>query len=473
MRVCVVVMSAVLATGCGEAFSSRVDVVARAEDYELDVGRLASVLGRGEGLPVRREVVEGLAVMWVNYTLFAHALVSGDSLLDSATVVTTKWPEVQQNIASAYHEMLVADVTSLDSAQVDSVYAAGEYRLVEQVLMEVSSTDPPEIKRVKNAVAEDLRLKIADGLPWADAVQATEEAGGANRQGSLGVIARGDMVEVFENTAYALTPGEISQVIETSFGYHIVYRPPLADVREAFREGVQDRLEADFDDEYLGGLADKWDIEIRRSALPAARQVGSEPVRAKRSNTVLGRYRGGEFRVSDFARWLQAMSTDMRQQLTTATDSQITQILRGLIRNEVLLLEARERGITTTPETFDELRDHLRRELALLGAAMGLPGDTVAALLRQPLETRFTSVRLKVIDYLERLSRNQGRLQLVPPFLADELQQRYEWEIVPAGVETALARARQLRETIDTTQRARPAPPAPPVPDTTGVGGAR
>ncbi len=474
MRLRLVWMSVVLATACGEAFSSRVDVVARAAEYELDVGPLAALLARGGELPVRREVVEGLAVMWVNYTLFAHALVSGDSLLDSATVLATKWPDVQQDIASAYHELLVGDATTLDSAQLDSAYAAGELRLIQQILFEVSAVNPPEIKRAKNGLVLDLRQQIGSGLAWADAVRSTEETGGADREGSLGVIARGDMVEVFENTAYALAPGQISQVIETSFGYHIVYRPTLADVREAFKEGVEARLEASFDEDYLGTLPEKWDIEVKRSALPAAREVGNDAVRAKRSGKVLGSYRGGEFRVSDFARWLQAMSPQMRQQLVTATDSQVTQMIRGLIVNEVLLVEARERGITTSPETLDELRDDLRRELALLGAAMGLPADTVARLLRQPPEARYTSVRIKVIDYLDRLSRSEGRLQLVPPFLADELQQRSEWEIVPAGVESALARARQLRETMGTSgvQRARPVPP-PPVPDTAGVGGAR
>lgn len=469
MRLRLVLMSAILATGCGEAFSSRVDVVARAEEYELDVGRLASLLARGEGLPVRREVVEGLAVMWVDYTLFAHALVLGDSLLDSATVVATKWPDIQQDIASAYHTLLVGDATTLDSAQVDSAYNAGEFRLIQQILFQVSATDPPEIKQAKNGVALDLRRQIGSGLSWADAVQSTEETGGADREGSLGVIARGDMVEVFENTAYALAPGQISQVIETSYGYHIVNRPALSDVREAFREGVEARLQAKFDDDYLSTLADKWDIEVKRSALPAAREAGDDAVRAKRSSTVLGSYRGGEFRVSDFARWLQAMPTQMRQQFATATDSQVTQIIRGLIRNEVLLVEAREQGITTSRETLDELRDDLRRELALLGAAMGLPADTVTRLLRLPPEVRYTTVRIKVIDYLMRLSRNEGRLQLVPPFLADELQQRSEWEIVPAGVESALARARQLRATMDRdAQRAPPVRPAPPATDTAG-----
>ena len=75
-------------------------------------------------------------------------------------------------------------------------------------------------------------------------------------------------------------------------------------------------------------------------------------------------------------------------------------------------------------------------------------------------DVRFNVVRLRVIDYLQRLSQNRGRLQLVPPFLADELQERFQWEVVPAGVEQVLARARALRAALDSATV--PAPVAPP-----------
>jgi peptidyl-prolyl cis-trans isomerase NIMA-interacting 1 len=44
--------------------------------------------------------------------------------------------------------------------------------------------------------------------------------------GSLGGFTRGQMVPEFENVAFALAPGEVSEVFETSYGFHIVLRQP-------------------------------------------------------------------------------------------------------------------------------------------------------------------------------------------------------------------------------------------------------
>jgi hypothetical protein len=104
----VVVLGATVG-GCGEAFTSRVDVAARAGPYELSVDRLAEVIATGKGLPLRRDVAEGIAHLWVDYTIFADRVASGDSLTDSGYVEAAMWAEMQQELADRYHAMLVED----------------------------------------------------------------------------------------------------------------------------------------------------------------------------------------------------------------------------------------------------------------------------------------------------------------------------------------------------------------------------
>jgi hypothetical protein len=52
----------------------------------------------------------------------------------------------------------------------------------------------------------------------------TDEPGGAARRGSLGRFSRDKMVKAFSDAAFALQVGEISSVIESPFGFHVIRR---------------------------------------------------------------------------------------------------------------------------------------------------------------------------------------------------------------------------------------------------------
>jgi len=451
----------VAVSGCADALTSRVDVVARAGDYELGVDRLAELMATGKGLRLQRSVAEGISVMWVDYTTFADRLLAGDSLLDSGYVDAAMWAEIQQEIADRYHEHLVDRLIRLDSAQLDSVYAAGEYRLIRQVLFAVGPNASPEVRTAKGRLARDTQMKLVSGaLTWEQAAAANEDPGARDSLGSVGVMARGDMVPPFENAAYALAPDAVSPVIETSYGFHILWRPALADVRDEFRDGIEERRERDFDDAFLAEVPERWEIDVRRGIGPAVRAVGVDAMRAKESGKVLGSYRGGRFHVSDLARWIQAMPLQIRQQIGGATDSQAVQLVGSLIRNEALVQEARDSGVTLDAEFRADITDQLRRQIALVSALLGMPLDTLNALRALPPKARHDTVTVRVLTYLQGLAEAKVRLQTVPPFLADTLRAETQWEIVPAGVERVLERARQLRLSLDTL-----APPVSQEPD--------
>ena len=77
----------------------------------------------------------------------------------------------------------------------------------------------------KQSEAIEILDKIKTGEKFGKmAKQFSTDSGSAKRDGSLGYFGRGKMVKEFENAAFALQAGQISEPIKTQYGYHIIKR---------------------------------------------------------------------------------------------------------------------------------------------------------------------------------------------------------------------------------------------------------
>lgn len=94
----------------------------------------------------------------------------------------------------------------------------------------------PTVTRTREeakARAEEARAKILAGADFADIAKAYSDAPEGARGGSLGGFPVGTMVEPFEKAVQALQVGQVSEIVETSFGYHVIRRDALAEVHVA------------------------------------------------------------------------------------------------------------------------------------------------------------------------------------------------------------------------------------------------
>jgi len=96
-------------------------------------------------------------------------------------------------------------------------------------------------------LAAALLAKAQGGADFAElAKQASEDAGSASRGGELGCFPRGQMVAEFDQKAFALQPGQISSLVKTGFGFHIIRvqshtqesQPALSQVKERIRQAL-------------------------------------------------------------------------------------------------------------------------------------------------------------------------------------------------------------------------------------------
>ena len=470
-RLAILSATAVSLAGCSnfrDAFSAHADVVARAAGQELTVTRLAELLAPQKTVPLRRDVVDRIADLWVDYQLLAQAVAGGDSLTDTATVMAASWPAVMQRLADQLHDQIIVQKARLTDAQVDSAYNLGTVRWLEHILVAVRQDTTQPVKDAKRRIAEGYLAQLRGGTPFARlASQKSEDRGSAANGGSLGLVSRGVLVKAFEDAAWALQPGQTSGLVETPFGYHIIRRPVLAEVRDSFRLKLHDLDIARRDSVFLDSLATKTGIKVRGAAPAIVRAAITDSRAAKRSSRVLATFGGGELTASRVARWIQAFPPQTRQMVIQADDSTLKEFVRSIARNEVLLNMVRARKLQLSAAARDTIIQKFRSDFGLLVAAVGVSPESLA-LDTMARHNRAGAAARRVDTYFVGITASPPLRTFfeVPPFLADLLRDKYPWNISTAGVDRALERAKEIRgpETPSSGQPLmQPAPGGPPI----------
>ncbi len=115
------------------------------------------------------------------------------------------------------------------------------------ILIQVPEDADEETRAQRREFAGDLLKQLNEGADFATLAKAnSDDSGTAENGGDLGRFGRGVMVSSFENAAFALRPGQLSEVVESPFGYHIIrvdeYTEagvkPLVDAIEEVKAGL-------------------------------------------------------------------------------------------------------------------------------------------------------------------------------------------------------------------------------------------
>ena len=138
------------------------------------------------------------------------------------------------------------------------------------ILIKVEPTADDATKAAARKKIEDTRKKLSDGGDFAELAKEYSEGPSAPRGGDLGYFRRGQMVKVFEDTAFSMKINEVSGPVESRFGYHLIKvydkKPEqtlaYADVKDKIAQRMkQDKIQQAAK-EYVGNL--KKDAKIEK-----------------------------------------------------------------------------------------------------------------------------------------------------------------------------------------------------------------
>ena len=181
----------------------------------------------------------------------------------------TPTPMTRERFEEAYTEYLTTlrDVTDMSEAEYREMVKADLLRektgelVAEQVPTSELQIRARHILVETTEEAEAVLERLEEGEDFAViAEELSQDPGSAEEGGDLGWFPRGQMVPEFEEVAFSLSPGEISDVVETSFGSHIIMVEEIDEDRE-LDPVILERKRSDYFQAWLVDLEGRATIE--------------------------------------------------------------------------------------------------------------------------------------------------------------------------------------------------------------------
>jgi hypothetical protein len=438
--------------GCGDSDGPRLaaNEVAAAGDLRLTVDEAADLLAPVEGLPNDTEVVQALAEFWVDYALLALA-VNEEGGLDRLDLSSIVDPQEKQSLVMKLREDVIDEDIEIDDAAVDTYWESdrpGEEVRARHILL-MYPTDATQAQRDSvRSLAEDLRDRAMAGENFAAlATEWSDDTGSAASGGDLDYFPRGIMVPPFEEAAFTTEPGEVSEIVESQFGLHVIRvedrrRPELAEVREELRGVLRQERTLQAESIFVAGVNEEASIEKAENASEIMREVAGsadDGLPGRAGNQVLASYQGGRYTAADFLQFLRTQAPGLIPQIESASEEDLQGLLDQLLQSEVLVAEARRRGITADEEETRELEEGIREQYRQVAEAIGIVGIELEGeeSLAEAVDRRILALMAQVV---------RGEAEVFPlQQLSMPLRNRYGYRIATDALATTVERVEARR----------------------------
>ena len=173
-------------------------------------------------------------------------------------------------------EKATADTPDPTDAEAEAFFAAhrDEFGKAEQVraqhILVTPKGDSPEDDLAAIAKIREIRERLLAGSDFSTEAAAHSDCpSGKQAGGSLGWFSRGMMVKEFDEAAFSMKVGELSDIVKTQFGYHVIYKndaqpesiPDFSEVRERIKDLLRHQRRGEALAAYVAELREKASIE--------------------------------------------------------------------------------------------------------------------------------------------------------------------------------------------------------------------
>ncbi|HEY5218385.1 MAG TPA: peptidylprolyl isomerase, partial [Gemmatimonadaceae bacterium] len=308
--------------GLKDAFTAHSNVVATAASQQLTVERLGGLIGHTQlQIQPTKENIDIVAGLWVDYQLLAEAAAKGDSLNNPKEIAASTQTFAANQILR--HFEAVVDSGLIKDGPTEAGYDAGAGDLFDarHILFQFPAGATAAEKDSVHKKALSV-LPQVNSKNFAAMAKKYSADGSAAQGGDLGVFAKSAMVPEFANAVAGLKPGQISGLVETQFGFHIIQRLTYAEAKADYDKQYPQMAGMKAERAYFAKIDSQAGIQIKPGAAQAVRVAALDPANHRKDNTQLASFNGGNLTISRFLMWMDGFPAQQNipQQLQSAPD---------------------------------------------------------------------------------------------------------------------------------------------------------
>ena len=228
--------------------AAKLDLPVSAADIDAEVAKVVAQVGGTENYQ------KALAAQGITEEQFRKELEKGAKVNKLVEQACSSVPDPTDDEVAAFYAAHKAE------------YVAPEQVLCQHIL--VKGSDDAALDKIK-----DIRARIVDGkADFAEEAKKHSDCPSGQQGGSLGWFGRGMMVPEFDKVAFEMAKGEVSNVVTTQFGYHIIYKADqkgggqqtLVDVHDQIRDLLRHEARGRAMGDYIAEMRDKAKSEYKK-----------------------------------------------------------------------------------------------------------------------------------------------------------------------------------------------------------------